>query len=126
LIVAFVCIGNSCRSQMAEGFAHALGEGKLEAYSAGTDPAGKVNENAILVMAEKGVDITGQSSKTMEALPGKIDLLVTMGCGVECPFMPALAREDWGLDDPVGKPLEEFRRVRDIIEEKVRQLLARQ
>ncbi len=110
---------------MAEGFAHALGEGKLEAYSAGTEPAGKVNENAIRVMAEKGVDISRQTSKTLEALPGKIDLLVTMGCGVECPFVPATAREDWGLDDPVGKPLEEFCRVRDIIEEKVRQLLAR-
>ena len=121
--IAFVCTGNSCRSQMAEGFARELGKGKIAAYSAGTEPSGKVNENAIKVMQEKGIDISGQSSKTLDALPAEIDLLVTMGCGVACPFVPAKAREDWGLDDPVGKPLDEFRRIRDIIEEKVRNLL---
>jgi arsenate reductase len=123
--VAFVCIGNSCRSQMAEGFAKAYGDDILEVYSAGTAPSGEVNPNAVKVMSEKGIDISQQYSKTMGEIPGKIDILITMGCGVVCPFLPNQHQEDWGLDDPVGQPVEMFRKTRDIIEEKVKELIQR-
>jgi arsenate reductase (thioredoxin) len=121
--VAFICVGNSCRSQMAEGFAKHYGSDVLEAYSAGTEPADAVNLDAVLVMKEAGIDISSQSPKLLRDIPAKFDIVVTMGCNVQCPFIPAKHREDWGLEDPVGKPVEEFRRVRDIIEENVLQMV---
>jgi arsenate reductase len=110
---------------MAEGFAKAYGDDILEVYSAGTAPSGEVNPNAVKVMSEKGIDISQQYSKTMGEIPGKIDILITMGCGVVCPFLPNQHQEDWGLDDPVGQPVEMFRKTRDIIEEKVKELIQR-
>jgi arsenate reductase len=123
--VGFICVGNSCRSQMAEGFARHYGNDMIDAYSAGTNPAAEINPNAVLVMKEKGIDISGQYPKLLEDIPSGLDILITMGCGVECPFVPCKVREDWGLDDPAGKPVEEFRRIRDIIEEKVKLLIIR-
>ncbi|HLV09009.1 MAG TPA: arsenate reductase ArsC [Halanaerobiales bacterium] len=123
--VAFVCVGNSCRSQMAEGFAREYGADLLEVYSAGTDPAERVNPDAIKVMEEAGIDISEQHPKLLKDLPDKLDFLITMGCGVECPFIPCKIREDWGLDDPVGKPLEVFRETRDIIANRVKELINR-
>src|SRR5690554_3726419 len=97
--VAFVCVGNSCRSQMAEGFGRQLGGDLIEVYSAGTDPALEINPTAILVMKEVGIDITEQHPKLLAELPEKVDLLITMGCNVQCPFLACEHREDWGLAD---------------------------
>lgn len=122
--VLFVCVQNSCRSQMAEGFARALGKGIVEPYSAGSKPSGEVNEDAVTVMREKGIDISGQAPKGFSDLPVKqVDYLVTMGCHDVCPVFPAVKQLDWQLDDPVGRPLGEFRRVRDQIEQKVTALI---
>ena len=121
--VAFVCTGNSCRSQMAEGFAGYFGSDVLEIYSAGTHPAAEINPNAIEVMKEIGIDISDQYPKTLDDIPFELDVLITMGCGVVCPFVMNKHEEDWGLPDPVGKPIEEFREVRDLIKEKVQLLI---
>jgi protein-tyrosine-phosphatase len=120
----FVCVENSCRSQMAEGFARLHGAGKIEAYSAGSKPSGKVNETAVLVMKEKAVDLNAQRSKGLSGLPpGQWDALVTMGCGDACPTLPAKRRLDWALPDPKHMPLDEFRKVRDDIEARVKALI---
>lgn len=119
LKIGFICVGNSCRSQMAEGFAKHYGGDILEVYSAGTHPASEVSLEAISAMREKGIDISSQYPKYIEDIPSKLDIIITMGCNVDCPYIPASHREDWGLDDPVGKPLEKFREVRDKIEKKV-------
>ena len=121
--VAYICVGNSCRSQMAEGFTGKLAGDILDVYSAGTHPSKKVNPNAVKVMKEKDIDISKQYPKHLSEIPKKVDYLITMGCGVECPYIPNSYRTDWGLDDPDGKPVEEFRKTRNIIEEKVRNLI---
>jgi arsenate reductase len=121
--VGFICIGNSCRSQMAEGFANKHGKEFFEIYSAGTHPAYMVSPDAVEAMKEKGIDISMQYPKSLNEIPGELDILITMGCGVECPYLPAGFREDWGIEDPVGLPLNEFRRIRDIIEKKVMELV---
>ncbi|MBI3554435.1 MAG: arsenate reductase ArsC [Elusimicrobia bacterium] len=121
--VLFVCVENSCRSQMAEGFARKLG---LEAWSAGSRPSGKVNATAVALMKEKGVDLSVHASKGLAELPAHAwDYVITMGCGDACPLVPAKAKLDWDLPDPKGLPLPEFRKVRDEIERKVTELLAR-
>lgn len=120
--VAFVCTGNSCRSQIAEGWAKELGRDIWEVHSAGTHPTREVNPKAVAVMKEVDVDISGQYPKTLEDIPSELDILITMGCGVNCPFVPNRHQEDWGIADPVGKPLEEFRKVRDEIKRKVLEL----
>lgn len=125
LKVLFVCVENSCRSQMAEGFARLHAKGLVEAFSAGSRPSGKVNETAILVMKEKGVDLGVHSSKGLTDLPaGKWAAVVTMGCGDACPSLPAERRLDWALPDPKHMPLDEFRKVRDDIEARVKALLS--
>lgn len=122
--VLFVCVENSCRSQMAEGFARALGAGVLEAFSAGSRPSGQVNPRAVEFMREKGVDLAAQASKGLADLPQvRWDYLVTMGCGDACPHLPAARRLDWALPDPKNLPPDEFRAVRDRIEAKVRELI---
>lgn len=123
--VAFICVANSCRSQMAEGFAKHYGSDVLEVYSAGTKLAERVNPNAVEVMKEVGIDINSHKPKLLDEIPPKVDILITMGCNVECPYIPCKLKEDWGLDDPDGKPIEEFRRTRDIIESKVKELIKR-
>ena len=122
--ILFVCIENSCRSQMAEGFARKFSQGKIEAFSAGSKPAGKVNQTAIEVMKEAGVDISKQRSKGFDELPEKaFDYVVTLGCGDVCPFVPAKKRMEWDIDDPTGKPTEAFRETRDVIRKKVSELI---
>jgi arsenate reductase len=122
--VLFVCVQNSCRSQMAEGFARALGRGVIEPYSAGSKPSGEVNPLAIEVMREKGIDISRQLSKGFADLPvAQVDYLVTMGCQDICPIFPTVKQLDWQLDDPAGKSIEEFRRVRDQIGRNVAALI---
>ena len=122
--VAFVCIHNSCRSQMAEGYGKALGQGVIEVYSAGTEEYKEVKPLAVEVMEEDGIDMSSHYPKLLEDIP-QIDILITMGCGVECPFLPCSHREDWGLTDPSGGPIEDFRKTRDIIKEKVSELIKR-
>jgi arsenate reductase (thioredoxin) len=130
--IAFICIGNSCRSQMAEGFAkNLLKELKgfydqnrfIHIYSAGTHPAYEVNPSAVTAMQEKGIDISSQYPKTLSEIPGSIDILISMGCGVDCPHVPSKYRNDWQIEDPVGMPADFFRKVRDIIEGKVNNLI---
>ena len=118
--ILFVCIENSCRSQMAEGFARKLAQGRIEVYSAGSKPSRKVNQTAIEVMKEVGIDISSQRSKGFDEL-GEVtfDFVITMGCGDVCPFVPAKKRIEWDIVDPKGKPIEDFREIRDTIEKKV-------
>ena len=123
LKVGFICVGNSCRSQMAEGFAREYGDDIFEVYSAGTDPAPEVKPNAVKAMEEKDIDISEQYPKLLKEIPGDLDILITMGCNVECPYIPCKFREDWGLDDPAGHSIEVFRETRDVIEEKVKDLI---
>ena len=124
-IIAFVCVHNSCRSQMAEGWAKHLGEDVLEAYSAGTENYPEVKPGAVKTMLEAGVDISKQYPKLLAEIPSEVDFLITMGCNVECPFIPCKFREDWGIDDPSGGTEEDFRQARDTIKEKMEELLAK-
>ena len=119
--VLFVCVENSCRSQIAEGFARLHG---LDAHSAGSKASGKVNETAVAVMAERGVDLTTHRSKSLSDVGSAgWDWVVTMGCGDACPFVPARAKLDWAIPDPKHLPLPEFRKIRDLIEKKVLELV---
>jgi len=124
-IVAFVCIHNSCRSQMAEGYAKKLGSEVMKAYSAGTERYPEVKPFAVKAMEMDGVDMSEHHPKLLSDIPGELDYLITMGCGVECPFVPCKHREDWGLEDPSGGPIEDFIKTRDMIKEKVLDLVGR-
>ena len=109
---------------MAEGFARELGRGLIEAYSAGSRPSGKVDPDAVKVMAEAGVDISGNKSKGFQEIPLKgFDWVITMGCGDQCPFVPAEQRLDWAVEDPKGKSLDFFREVRDKVKKNVEELI---
>ncbi len=122
--VLFVCIENSNRSQMAEAFARIHGSGKVEAFSAGSRPSGRVNPKAVAAMKELGYDLTTHSSKGLDAFIGReFDAAVTMGCGDECPLVLAKRRVDWRIPDPRGMTPEQFREVRDLIETKVKELI---
>ena len=119
--VLFICVGNTCRSQMAEGWARHLG---LEAASAGTSagPGSSVAANAVVVMGEKGIDISHQQPSLVDDVDHTtFDKVFSMGCGVLCPDIPLDG--DWELDDPVGKILDEYRKTRDAIEAQVRGLI---
>ncbi len=122
--VLFVCVENSNRSQMAEAFARIHGGDSVEAYSAGSRPSGKINPKAIEAMKEIGYDLSQHQSKSLSEIPNlEFDFVATMGCGDECPFVRAKRREDWDIPDPKDMPLEEFRTVRDLIENKVKEIL---
>jgi protein-tyrosine-phosphatase len=122
--LVFVCVENSNRSQMAEAFAHLYGADQVEAYSAGSRPSGRVNPQAVEAMRELGYDLTQHRSKSLADLPpGEFDVVVTMGCGDECPSLRARCREDWNIPDPKGLPADQFRQVRDLIGKKVSELL---
>ncbi len=123
--VAFVCIHNSCRSQMAEALAKNLGNDILEVYSAGTEEYPQIKPKAVQVIEELDIDMSEHYPKLLSDIPEEIDILITMGCGVVCPFIPCKHQEDWGLEDPSGGPIEGFRKTRDIIEEKVKRLIER-
>lgn len=123
--VAFVCVHNSCRSQMAEAWANHLGAEVLDAYSAGTESYPEVKPLAVQVMEETGISMAGHHPKLLTDIPEELDILITMGCNVVCPFVPSSHQEDWGLEDPSGGPVEGFRVTRDLIKEKVEDLIAR-
>src|SRR4051812_20949298 len=123
--VLFVCVENSNRSQMAEAFARIHGGEWIESHSAGSRPSGRVNPKAIDAMREVGYDLTPHQSKALTDLPSvRFDAAVTMGCGDECPATLAARHEDWKIPDPKNMPADEFRAVRDLIESKVKELVA--
>jgi arsenate reductase (thioredoxin) len=120
----FVCVENSCRSQMAEAFARIYGGKGVEAFSAGSRPSGVVNPKAIESMREIGYDLATHESKSLDDLPDiEWDFVATMGCGDECPFVRTKRREDWQIPDPKEMNAADFRQVRDEIGEKVWSLL---
>jgi arsenate reductase (thioredoxin) len=122
--VLFVCVENSNRSQMAEAFARAHGAEGVDAHSAGSRPSGQINPRAIAFMAERGIDVSTQHSKSLDAIGADpFDAVVTMGCGDACPWIPARRREDWALPDPKLLDDAGFRSVRDEIERRVIALL---
>jgi protein-tyrosine-phosphatase len=122
--IVFVCIENSNRSQMAEAFAHMYGGEQVEAYSAGSRPLGKVNPKAVEAMRELGYDLTTHTSKGLDQFNGQeFEAAVTMGCGDECPLVLAKRRLEWQIPDPKEVPPDQFRAVRDLIGEKVKELL---
>ena len=124
--VLFVCVENANRSQMAEAFARQIGGERVEAWSAGSRPSGKINPRAIEAMREKGSDLAVQRSKSLAEVNGiEFDAVVTMGCGDACPDVRARVREDWSIPDPKDMPPQEFRGVRDLIEASVKALLVR-
>jgi len=122
--IVFVCVENARRSQMAEGFANAFGQGKLEVYSAGSRPSLEIDPLVIEVMKEKGIDLSSKRPKGLNDLPLiEIDYLVTMGCKETCPAVITKKIIEWEIPDPKGKSIDVFREVRDLIENKVRTLL---
>ena len=118
--VAFVCVHNSCRSQIAEALGKKLAGDVFESYSAGTETKSQINQDAVRLMKqEHGIDMEEtQHSKLLSDIP-EVDVVITMGCNVQCPFLPCFHREDWGLEDPSGKSDEAFLKTIRLIEEKV-------
>ncbi|MBC7948144.1 MAG: arsenate reductase ArsC [Chitinophagaceae bacterium] len=121
----FVCIENSNRSQMSQAFAKMLGGDKVEAYSSGSRPSGVINPKAIAAMQELGYDLSLHSSKSLEDVKrfAPFDVVITMGCGDACPWMPSKQFVDWQIPDPRNMNESEFREVRDMIRDKVKDLL---
>ena len=124
LKIAFICVENARRSQMAEGFAEALGREDVEIYSAGSNPSSQIDPSVIEVMKEKGIDLGTKRPKGLDDLPPiEMDYLVTMGCEESCPAVLAKKTIEWEIPDPKGKSMDVFRDIRDRIENKVRDLL---
>lgn len=123
--ILFVCVENSNRSQMSEAFARIHGSNAIEAYSAGSKPSGKINPKAIASMKELGYDLSSHHSKSLDEVRpfAPFDAVVTMGCGDACPWMPAKQFIDWQIPDPKEMDGEDFRKVRNQIKEKVKDLL---
>lgn len=121
----FVCIENSNRSQMSQAFAIILGGDTVEAFSSGSRPSGKINPKAIAAMKELGYDLTAHHSKSLDEVKqyAPFDAVVTMGCGDACPWMPAKQFIDWQIPDPREMNEDDFRKVRDLIRDKVKELL---
>lgn len=123
--ILFLCVHNAGRSQMASGFARAIGGDAVLVLSGGSEPAESVNPSAVAAMAEVGIDIsTHQPHRWTDSDLEVADVVITMGCGDTCPILPGKRYLDWELDDPAGKGVEEVRPVRDDIERRVRGLLA--
>jgi protein-tyrosine-phosphatase len=121
----FVCVENSNRSQMAQAFARLHGGNAVQAESAGSRPSGVVNPRAIEFMAERGYDLSTHASKSLNEIgEGEWDAVITMGCGDNCPWVPAKHREDWALPDPKHMAPDDYRAVRDEIERRVIDLIA--
>jgi len=121
----FVCIENSNRSQMSQAFAKITGGDKVDAFSAGSKPSGTVNPKAIAAMKELGYDLSIHDSKSLDEVKAyaPFDVVVTMGCGDACPWMPAKQFIDWQIPDPKNMDPEQFNEVRDFIKNKVKQLI---
>lgn len=122
--IAFICVHNSCRSQMAEALCRHFAGDKFECYSAGTEVIPRINPDAVRLIKELyGIDMEAlQYPKLLTEIPS-VDIVVTMGCNVSCPLVPCEHREDWGLDDPTGKSDEEFKMIIEAIEDKVKKLI---
>ena len=122
--ILFVCVENSCRSQIAEAFANIHGNKQINSYSSGSKASGVINPKAIKSMADIGYDLTRHHSKSLDEIPDlEYDYAITMGCGDECPFVKANNRLDWAIADPKNMSEVEFNGIRDIIEQKVLVLL---
>ena len=122
--VVFLCVHNAGRSQMALGWFEHLARGRASAWSGGSEPASEVNPAAIAAMHEVGIDITGEFPKRWtDEIVRAADVVITMGCGDECPFFPGKRYEDWALEDPAGQGIEAVRPIRDEIRERVTALL---
>ncbi|MHA7282717.1 arsenate reductase ArsC [Arthrobacter sp. TMS2-4] len=123
--VLFVCVHNAGRSQMAAAYLNHLSAGRIEVLSAGSQPADQVNPAAVEAMREEGIDITAETPKilTTDAVKAS-DVVVTMGCGDECPYFPGKRYEDWVLEDPAGKGVESVRPIRDEIRGRIQQLIS--
>ena len=124
--VAFVCVHNSCRSQIAEALGKKLASDAFESYSAGTETKPQINQDAVRLMKTiHGIDMEAtQHSKLLSDIP-PVDVVITMGCNVQCPFLPCSHREDWGLEDPTGKDDKAFVATIRAIEEKIIDLKSR-
>ena len=123
--VLFVCVHNAGRSQMAAGWLRYLAGDEVDIRSAGTEPADQINPTAIQAMAEVGIDITNQTPRVLDwDTDQSSDIIITMGCGDTCPVFPGKRYEDWKLDDPAGQSIDQVRRIRDEIRDRVAQLLA--
>ena len=125
--VAFICVHNSCRSQIAEALGRHLASDMFESYSAGTERKDHINPDAVRLMKQLyhiDMEAEGQHSKLLSDLP-TVDVVITMGCNVQCPSLPCKWREDWGLEDPTGKPDAAFLQTIRLIEEKILALKAR-
>ena len=123
--VLFVCVHNAGRSQMAAGFLTALAGGAVDVLSAGSIPADQINPAAVEAMAEVGIDIAAEEPKILtEDAVKESDVVITMGCGDECPYFPGKRYEDWVLEDPAGQGIEAVRPIRDEIKSRVERLLA--
>ena len=122
-MVAFICVHNSCRSQIAEALGKKLASEVFESYSAGTETKPQINQDAVRLMKQAyGIDMEEtQYSKLLTDIP-EVDVVITMGCNVQCPFLPCSHREDWGLEDPTGQPDEVFFKTIKEIEQKVLRL----
>ncbi len=123
--LVFLCVHNSCRSQMAEGFAKKYGSDIFNVYSAGTEKYHEVKPLAIKVMEQANIDMSDHYPKLLNDIVEKVDILITMGCNVECPYMPNTFSEDWGLKDPSSGPIDDYIVTRDLIEKKVLELIER-
>jgi arsenate reductase len=124
--VLFVCVGNACRSQMAEAVANHLGQGRIQVWSAGSHPAGWIAPETQEVLQEKGILLDGHWSKGMDDVPvAQMDIVVGMGCEVSCPVPAGFKGRvmEWSIPDPMGHPLDFFRDIRDLIEAEVKALL---
>lgn len=125
-LVLFVCVHNAGRSQMAAALLDRAAGHRVRVRSAGTSPAEEIHPNVIEAMREVGVDLEAARPKRLEDDAVRAaDVVVTMGCGDECPFYPGKRYEDWELDDPAGRPLEDVRRIRDELDRRVQELLER-
>ena len=122
--ILFVCVENSNRSQMAEAFGHLHKTDNLQVYSAGSKPSGTINPKAIVALGEKGIDTNKMFSKSLQEIPNtEYDAVISMGCGEDCPHIPAKIREDWLIPDPKNLSENEYRIIRDYIEIKVKELI---
>ena len=124
--VAFICVHNSCRSQIAEALGKKLASDVFESYSAGTETKARINQDAVRLMKQvHGIDMEEtQYSKLLSDIP-EVDVVITMGCNVQCPLLPCSHREDWGLEDPSGKSDEAYLKTIRMIEEKILDLRER-
>ena len=123
--ILFVCVENSNRSQMAEAFANLLGGENIQAFSAGSEPSGRINPKAIAALKELGYDLNRQHSKSLDEIKEQapFDIVVTMGCGDACPWMPAKKFIDWEIPDPRNMDKDDFNKIRDLIKIKVENLI---